>query len=150
MLHDTLIHEIMTKDVICVHPSDQMIEVKKIFENNKIHHIPVIDEDNHVLGIISSEDYNKLLNTFTFFKTSRSQEYNEAIMKSMLVEEVMTRQLATLHPNDNLKKASFYFKENRFHAIPIIGGDKTLVGILTTFDLLNFAFNEPADIPEAS
>ena len=142
MLQDTLIKKIMTKEVISLHPKDPMTKVREIFKTHNIHHIPVLDDEGCVVGIISLQDYNKLQNTFTFFKTSRSEEYNDAIMRSMLVDEVMTKQLATLHPDDSLKKASSYFKENRFHALPIIDGNKKLVGILTTFDLLNYAYDQ--------
>ena len=141
MIYDTLIQEVMTKDVIALHPEDPMTKVQEIFESQTIHHIPVIDDEGKVVGIISSQDYHKLQNTFTFFRTSRSKEYNEAIMKSMLVKEVMTDQLAVLHPGDTLRKAATYFKENRFHALPIVNEARTLVGILTTFDMINYAYN---------
>lgn len=142
MLQDTLIKKIMTTDVISLHPKDTMVKAREIFRTKNIHHIPVVDDKNKVVGIISSQDYNKLQNTFTFFKTSRSEEYNDAIMKSMLAGEVMIKQLAILKPEDTLKKAANYFRENRFHAIPIVDDTNKLVGIVTTFDLLNYAYNQ--------
>ena len=143
MLQDTLVKEIMTKEVISVGSNQPMTKVREVFENSNIHHIPVLDDDGKVVGITSLHDYNKLQNTFTFFKTSRSEEYNDATMKSVLASEVMTRQLVTIRPHDTLKKAVDYFRENRFHALPIVDDDKALAGIITTFDLLNYAYYQP-------
>lgn len=140
----TAIANIMTRNVYFVHPSDNMQRVDEMFAMHSIHHIPVIDDDSHVVGIISKSDYLKILHGFTLFKTEKSQEYNKAILRSLLVGEVMTKQVATLQPADSVDIAAGYFRENLFHAIPVVDRQKKLVGIVTTFDMMNFAFMEPA------
>ncbi len=140
----TSIASIMTRNVFFVHPSDTMQRVDELFKLHNIHHIPVIDENSRVVGILSKVDYLKILHGFTLFKTEKSQEYNKAILRSLLVEEVMTKQVATLQPEDTVDVAAGYFRENLFHAIPVVDRQKKLVGILTTFDMMNFAFREPA------
>ena len=91
MVKNISISEIMTREVICVSPSDNMTVVDEILKKNNIHHVPVVDSDEKVVGLVSSTDYNKLLNTFTFFTNDKSDTYNEAIMRSLLVEDVMTK-----------------------------------------------------------
>ena len=56
----------------------------------------------------------------------------------------MTSQVARLSPKDSLQTAADYFRENLFHAIPIVDENDRLVGILTTYDLINYAFREEA------
>ncbi len=138
------IASIMTRNVFFVHPNDNMQRVDDIFSTNNIHHIPVIDDESHVVGILSKSDFLKILHGFTLFKTEKSQEYNKAILRSLLVGEVMTKQVASLQPEDTVDIAAGYFRENLFHAIPVVDRQKKLVGIITTFDMLNFAFMEPA------
>ncbi len=140
----TTIANIMTRDVFFAHPNDTMQRVDELFTANNIHHIPVIDNESRVVGIVSKSDYLKVLHGFTLFKTEKSVEYNKAILRSLLVSEVMTKQVATLQPEDTVDIAVGYFRENLFHAIPVVDRQKKLVGILTTFDMLNFAFMEPA------
>ena len=140
----TAIASIMTREVLFVHPDDTMQRVDEIFNMRNIHHIPVIDGESHVVGIISKADYLKILHGFTLFKTEKSEEYNKAILRSLLVGEVMTKQVAALNPDDTVDIAAGYFRENLFHAIPVVDVQKKLVGIVTTFDMLNFAFMEPA------
>lgn len=140
----TAIASIMTRDVFFVHPDDTMERVDEIFKMHNIHHVPVIDRESHVVGIISKSDYLKILHGFTLFKTEKSESYNKAILRSLLANEVMSRQVASLQPSDTVDIAAGYFRENLFHAIPVVDYEKRLVGIVTTFDMLNFAFMEPA------
>ncbi len=143
MIKNVNISEIMTRDVITVTPEDNMSSVDAIFKKHNIHHIPVVDKNSKVVGLISSTDYNKLLNTFTFFKNKKSEDYNKAVMRSLLVEDVMTKQVATLQESHSIMVAVGIFNENLFHAIPVIDDEQKLIGIITTFDLINYAYREP-------
>ncbi|MCG8326247.1 MAG: CBS domain-containing protein [Chitinophagales bacterium] len=136
----TTVGNIMSTPVITVHKDDTMSKVQDIFRKNNIHHIPVIAEGNKVVGIISKSDYLRLLHGFTLFKTEKSIAYNDAIMRSLLVGEVMTRQVATLNPEDSLEMAAGFFRENLFHALPVISAQGQLIGIITTFDLITYAY----------
>lgn len=121
-----------------------MDKVQDIFRKNNIHHVPVVKEGS-VVGMVSKSDYFRLLHGFTLFKTQKSEEYNDAILRSLLVGEVMTRQIAVLNPEDSLELAAGFFRENLFHALPIVDKEQNkLVGIVTTYDLLAYAFSETA------
>jgi acetoin utilization protein AcuB len=139
------VDQIMSSPVITVHTDDTMLKVQDIFSKNNIHHIPVIEQGSKVVGIISKSDYLRLLHGFTLFKTEKSVDYNNAILRSLLVGEVMTRQVATLNPDDTLELAAGFFRENLFHALPVVQNE-ALVGIVTTFDLITYAFAEPYTI----
>ncbi len=135
----TPVSEIMTVHVLTVSPNDSMEKVQDIFEQHAIHHIPVV-EQKKIAGIISQGDYLKIQHSFTIFNTQDSEAYNEIVMRSLLVKDVMTKQVATLFPDDTVEIAAGYFRENLFHALPVVDRDSNLLGILTTYDLLNFAF----------
>ncbi len=137
------IEQLMTTEVLFVRPDDTMEEVDKIFRRNSIHHIPVVDTTQKVVGMISRSDYYKILHGFTLFKTEKSASYNQAILRSLLAKEVMVRHVAKLNPEDTVTIAAGFFRENLFHAIPVVDKVGKLVGIITTFDLLNYAFQEP-------
>lgn len=130
--------------MVTVRPNDTMEVVHRIFHTSEIHHLPVVGDDGVVVGIISKSDYYSISNAFPLFRPDLRDAANERLFKSLLVEDVMTRQVATLSPNDSLTVAAGYFKENIFHAIPIVDREGKLVGILTTYDLLSYFFNQPA------
>lgn len=134
------IKDLMTSPVMTVHPNDKMEKAAEVFENEPFHHIPVVDDDRKVVGIISRHDYYKILNAFTVFNTYNSRRSNETMMKALLTRDVMTKQVATINMNDPVEKAVGIFQENRFHALPVVNDQKLLEGIITTYDLLNYAF----------
>ena len=142
MLPNIKIKELMTTEVVTVGPIDLMIKVKEIFDTNDFHHVPVVNEDGTLAGIISKHDYNIMLTTFSVFKNSRADVANRKFMMSMMAKDVMTKQVAKLKPGDSLSVAVGIFKENLFHALPIVDEDDKVIGILSTYDLLNFAFDE--------
>ena len=136
------VDSIMSTDVTSLLSGATMLDASHIFDNKKIHHIPIVDSQDMVIGIISQSDYLQLQNTFTAFKTKAAISFNEIFFRSMLVNEVMTKPVVTLRPNDNLYVAMDFFKENRFHAMPVIGEYGKLIGIISTYDLLNYAFSD--------
>ena len=134
----------MSTDVIAVQPNDTMSKVHELFNSHNIHHLPVVDEKRKVLGIISKSDYFSVANAFPLFKPEKRDAANQQLFKSLLVEDVMTKQVATLLPEDNIQVAAGYFRENIFHAIPVVDNESRLVGILSTYDLLTYFFDQPA------
>lgn len=138
MIFNKQLGEIMTKEVITLNPDDSVAKVAQIFDQNNIHHIPIVDAENTVVGIVSKSDFLLLSNQMSKFTDTSSK--NQRFYDSLLVSEIMTERVATLHPEDSVMLAASIFKENILHALPIVDKWKKLVGLVTTFDLLNFAF----------
>ena len=134
------VKEVMTPNVIYVDQFSTMRQVMDIFESKTIHHLPVVDDDLVIVGIISKSDYYKLQHCLTFFQSKKIEDYNLALMNSMIAKDIMTKQVVTLLPEAPLSKAVDLFKENLFHAIPIVDEEKRLLGIVSTFDLLTYAY----------
>ena len=133
----------MTTDVITLHPDDSLLKVEEIFTTHDFHHLPVVDENKVVKGIISRQEFHKLQHSLTIFKTKSAKRHNQSIFNATLVEEIMAKQVAKLTPEDTALVAAGFFRENLFHALPIIDEEGILVGILTTYDLLTYAYKEP-------
>ena len=148
MYNDTIatISTIMTHDLITVSPITLLGDIHEIFETHNIHHIPVIDDENHVKGIISKIDYAKSLDCFTVFGTKYSIEHNEKNFKSLMAKDIMTKKVVALSPNDKIGTAVGIFKENILRSILMVD-DEELVGILTHFDLFIHAYREPVFLP---
>ncbi len=142
MLSNITLSNIMSTDLIAVQPDVTMDQVKALFEANNIHHMLVVNEDQELKGIIGIQDLKILSHHLTLYNAKRQQSFNEAFLKTVRAEEVMIKSVATLRPTDKVSVAAGIFRENLFHALPIIDDGK-VVGIVTTFDLLNYAYREP-------
>ena len=130
---------IMTKDLLTVNEKDSLVKVKEIFENNKFHHIPVVSHKK-IVGLISKTDFLHFMRGFT--KNDEDRYVNESRLKVYRVEEIMTTGLAKVEATDRVNVVLEVFKENLFHALPVIDGDE-LVGIITTFDIIRAVADEP-------
>ena len=123
------VSSIMTTKVITVHPEDKLTVVKDILFNKRIHHIPVVKgPKNKLVGIITSYDIFKLDRGF--------DEYD-----SILVQDVMTKKTATLHPHEKIGAAAQVFLRHLFHGLPIVNDELELLGIVTTHDVLKYNFD---------
>lgn len=129
---------IMTTRLITVNPKDKLTAVKEIFDQNKIHHIPVV-RFKEIVGIISKSDFLHFLRGFQ--RNEEDRFVNEARLRVYKAEDIMTTGIAKVTPEDRINVILDIFLENRFHAIPVIDrGD--LVGIVTTFDLIRAVAEE--------
>lgn len=123
----------MTTKLITVAPGEKLTAVKEVFDNNKIHHIPVV-RYRKLEGLISKTDFKHFLRGFN--RNEEDRFVNEARMRAYNVEDIMTKGIAKLSPNDRIDVALEIFLENRFHAIPVVNEENELEGILTTFDII--------------
>ena len=136
----------MSTDLVTVGPKDSLTRVKEIFDQNKFHHIPVV-EFNSLRGIISKDD----LLFYMRGKIEETDKYGKALeqvrMDRITAGEIMTTNLAKLEADDPIRTAISVFRKNKFHALPVIENDK-LVGIVTTFDLIALLDEEPINMDE--
>jgi acetoin utilization protein AcuB len=144
MYYNTPLSEIMTKDLVTVGPNDTLEIVDYIFNHNTFRHLPVVDNSGKILGIISKSDYLLLCNSMTIFNKAQEHEKNLRFLRTLLTEEVMSTPLVKLTPDTKVSVAAGIFRENTFHAIPIVDKDDVLLGLITTIDLLNYAYDQPA------
>ncbi len=134
------VKDIMARDLIVVGPYEPVSVVADVFDSHDIHHLPVVDEEGLLEGLVSKSDFLKISHGFTLFNAQRKEEYARALYESLLVKDIMTRKLATIGPEESVRKAADIFRENLFHALPVINSNGKLLGILTTYDLLTYAY----------
>ena len=54
----TLVLDVMTAEVACCRIHTTLAEARGVMKNRRIRHLPVVDDDNRVLGIVSIGDLN--------------------------------------------------------------------------------------------
>ena len=139
IMNDTqpCVKDIMTTAVYSVTPEDSFTKVKAIFQDHEFHHIPVINNDGQVVGIISKEDWRSRLEMVS--TESTGETWTGKYLNGLKAADVMTPNPMVLDPEDTIGLAADIFLANRFHALPIVE-DNQLQGMLTSHDLLRYAF----------
>ncbi len=131
------VNGLMTEDVIFLHPNQIATAVDEIFKSRSIHHIPVLDDDHKPIGIISKSDYYMLLGRKTIFNVKKESFNNREFLASLLVEEIMNKDVMCIDWEAPLENVAKIFLENIVHAMPVTRDGK-LIGIITSHDILKY------------
>jgi len=129
------IKEIMTDNLTTVNPNTIVTQVSKLFEQNTFHHIPVVNDENICVGIISKSDYFQIQDQMTKMNQEKADKSNQLLWRSLLAEDIMTSPIISLDIGEELESAVDIFLENRVHSL-VITEDGKCKGIVTTFDLI--------------
>ena len=119
----------MTRQVITVSRGDTLKFASLLLKEHRIHQLPVVDGDE-LIGFVSGTD----IRNSTFEETTVSDK-GEIVVKNKTVEEVMTRDVVTVSPEDTVEDALVVIHKRRLGALPVVEGKK-LVGIITKVDVL--------------
>ena len=130
------VKDIMTSDVISVDLNTSVEEVVQLFQKHGFHHIPVVDGPR-LAGIISKLDLLDFYEDISHWIDNKDQ--TRYMMTHTTAAEVMTKNPVTLKVDDTIEYAAGIFKENYFHALPVVDGTD-LVGMITTYDIICHAF----------
>jgi CBS domain-containing protein len=55
---ETPVGDVMTTEVVCCQPHTKLDEARGVLKNRRIRHLPVVDEDQRLHGLISIGDLN--------------------------------------------------------------------------------------------
>lgn len=142
-----LAREIMTKDVITTKPEAKVDEVARILLENKISGIPVVDAEDHVLGIITEKDlmikasdlkvpfYITLFNSIIFLENPI--RFNNDIKKyaASRVKDAMSSKVFVVEEDTPVSKVVEIMQNKTINRVPVVRNGK-LVGIITRNDIL--------------
>ena len=134
----------MEKNLITVAPDDKLEVVKQLFDENNIHHLPVV-RYREIVGMISKTDFAHFLHGFA--QNSVDQLLESVRLNAWKAKEIMTAKLAKVEADDPISLAIDLFKLNRFHALPVLEGE-ALVGIVTTFNIINAIAAQPVELED--
>lgn len=141
------VREIMKRDVITIRKDATIEEVAHTLVDNGITSIPVVDEENRVIGIISEKDliYKDInpsmpanveyLGGIIFL--DGVDEYQQELKKltATKVEQMMSMDVITVNEEDSINEAARILAHEHISSVPVVRGDK-LVGIVSSTDIV--------------
>ena len=133
---------ILVKDVMTPHPEivkegETLEVVGQLFKERGYHHLPVLNEEDELVGVISSTDFERTIHGATLFKIVDKASYNETILKTMLVYNIMVKDPISVQQDQPIESAYDILKQGKFRCLPVLDGSE-LVGIVTAQDLLDY------------
>ncbi len=131
-----LVKDIMTHKVICAGMNNNLSQVIEFFAKFKIQHLPVIDNEK-IVGIISVNDIINFIHVHLKKSETITQTY---LNESFSLENVMTKNPATIGPNESIDKAIELLAPGKFQSV-IVAKDGKIDGIITNKDIVRFHAN---------
>jgi CBS domain-containing protein len=121
----------MSRTVVVANQFHNFSEVLELFCKHGMHHLPVVDGQNKIIGIISSNDMMKL---FYDPKYKEMKFNSDEIDTAMNIPEIMTKNPVIISSKEAIKQAAKLFTDHKFQALPVVDDGK-LIGIVTVKDL---------------
>ncbi|MFN8311099.1 MAG: CBS domain-containing protein [Chitinophagales bacterium] len=129
---------IMSKNVVVANQFHNFSQVLTLFSEFPIHHLPIVDVNNKLIGIISSNDIMRLFRNPKYSDVKLNAQELDAIVN---LPDIMTPNPISVSPKDTIKKAARIFAENKFQALPVVS-DGEIVGILSVKDMVELVAAE--------
>ena len=116
--------ELMISPVITLTTEATVSQAQELLKNHDIRHIPIVDSENTLIGIIS--DRSLMLAD-----------------KSTAILRVMNQKIIAAEANIRLQEIAKVMLDNRINSIPIVDDSRRLIGIITSSDIIRSVFKNP-------
>ena len=130
-----LVRDLMRRDVKTLRRNDELTLADEVMRSDRIRHLPVLDEDGVLAGILSQRDmfHSALVKALGYGASAQAK-----MLKMVVVKEAMTTDVVTVGPDTPLADAARLMVEKKIGCLPVVEGDK-LVGIVTETDFVALA-----------
>jgi acetoin utilization protein AcuB len=129
----------MTRQVLTIRPETGMLEARSLMDENSIRHLPVVDADDRLVGIVSDRDIRSAMPSL-ILEDFDSAEVRERL-EGVTAADIMTRNPDTVTPAHTIQDALLLITEKKVGAFPVVDGEGKLTGILSVRDLVRAFIN---------
>jgi CBS domain-containing protein len=150
------VREVMQKKVVTVKRSTTLRELIEILRKFNFHALPVVEEDNRVIGIVALEDILKIFQPYPsnvlnmLERIPFLEEYEERSLLEedipsemgvlCVVEDMMNTNIVTISEEATTLEARRLMKLHRLKRLPVVDKERHLVGIISLFDIIMAVF----------
>jgi CBS domain-containing protein len=139
--------DIMQTQVITVRPSTTVREMAGILAEHGVSGVPVVDEDDRVVGMVSEADiivqdaelhfpyYIPLLDSVIYLQSFHKFEERLHKMFGSQVKEIMSKEVIAISPEVSVRDAATLMTDREINRLPVVADGK-LVGIVTRHDIV--------------
>jgi CBS domain-containing protein len=128
------VSELMSRDVKIIGAAGSCQEAVTVMSRGGLRHLPVVDRDARLAGIVTDRDLRHRLFVPGVFRSIGTASV-ESLFKDIAVREVMSSPVVTVRPDDELATAAGLMLEKKVGSLPVVD-DGRVVGMITETDLL--------------
>ncbi len=127
------VKDVMRTNVVSLRVADTLGVAEDIMSMGRIRHLPVVDEENRVVGIVTQRDlFRASISSVLGLDRSKEHEW----MGTIKIRDVMTKQITLVDPEAGMSEAVDKFVTDKIGCLPVVDKQGKLVGLLTETDCL--------------
>lgn len=131
---ENLIKKIYSNNLVTINESATLGEADDYMNNYNIRHLPVVDDENVLVGLISKSDYIAL-------------KFVDSRLKQFTVKEVMSSPVKAVSINTTVQDVARLFVSKKISSVIVVDKEEA-VGIVTSEDLIRLLAEKPEVINE--
>ena len=152
-MNDKRAKDIMTTDVIVANKNDIIANVANLLIKEKIGGLPVVDEENKVVGIISETDIMKkeshvdsprmlnFIQGIIFLDDMKKFEDEMRAIAAYKVEDLMSKDIITVNENDTFDYVANVMINKSINRVPVVDENNFLKGIICRYVIIKAMYN---------
>ncbi len=127
-----LVKDLMSWPVLTVFDNSTVGEALDILRRKNIRHLPVVDINQNLVGVVSETD---LVKVFPNSKELSSFEAN--LLSRTPVSNVMRTKMISAAPDTIVEEAALIMRTNKISCLPVLDESRKLVGLLSKNDIID-------------
>lgn len=112
------VERIMTREVVTARPDDPITRAAEIFAERNFDHLPIVDDEGKVIGIVTSWDI--------------AVSVGKGKLK---ISEIMTRKVVVAREDEPVEAVARRLQNFQISGVPVVDANGRLKGIVTTDDI---------------
>jgi len=127
----------MTRNVITVDQEAGILDAQELMADNKIRHLPIIDNNQQLIGVVTDRDIRSAL-PYRFYDAPQNEREKISRLK---VKDIMTKDPISISPTYTIQDALLLIQNAKVGALPVVDDNNCLKGIISVRDLLRAFIN---------
>jgi CBS domain-containing protein len=139
------VRDFMITQVFTVKPSNTIKELLTIFATNRIGGVPVVDEQDHLVGIVSDGDVLRYLapkpvgiaGLVYIIEDGKMEDIIQEKLKTTVKEIMTKRNLLSVSPDEEFERTIRLLSMHHYKKLPVVNGAGRVIGVLSRGDIIN-------------
>lgn len=142
----TRVKDVMTRDPVCLSGGETVAELARVFDSNEISGAPVVDGQNHLIGVVSRTDLvhravegplgSRPGSFFALLAEGADLQFGLAAEDLGVVDDFMSIDPITASEDEPIETVARRMSEERVHRVIVTDNANHPIGIVTALDLL--------------
>jgi len=132
-------NDLMTENPRTIRATDPVGQALEALQSLEIRHLPVVDDDGELVGMLSDRDLGPLMKAFT-----EGVDAQRLIvpLSNRRVSDFMSSDVVSIDTDADLSDVIDTMLEQRVGALPVVDGEGSVAGIISYVDVLRAVAGE--------